>query len=441
MLQRPMKVEKELERIREFTQSLVNGNYNQRLNIDVDDTPISAIAKNLNGIADTLLISSTSNNNNKVADFIDVISSYANLRFEKTLAISTNNTILDAVATGINILGEELEQTAVSRDYFTNMYNSVSDALIITDLFGKIKDVNLAAYKIFNRQENISEFANLHALLNVNSQNIPDKLESLFKDNTSYSFEMEYASGKKSLILACTLYKISTLNHSPQGYLLKAENITEKKIQAQKELEISINAQEKERLRLAYDLHDALGQEINALKMFMSSLNYMEKSSAEFTETIASCKELIDNSVEVIRNITFNLMPKALEKGGVLIAINELAKKISPVCPIHYNMPEYKLNLSSENQIMLYRIVQEFINNSLKHSKCTRINISISKTKDKIFIGLYDNGIGFDFDNIAMGNGLLNITYRLNALKSTYKMTSKINEGTSLEIALLDETN
>lgn len=90
---------------------------------------------------------------------------------------------------------------------------------------------------------------------------------------------------------------------------------------------------------------------------------------------------------------------------------------------------------------MLYRIVQEFINNSLKHSKCTRIIISITKTKNKVFIGLYDNGIGFDFDNIAMGNGLLNITYRLNALKSTYKMTSKINEGTSLEIALLDETN
>lgn len=436
-----MKVEKELERIREFTQNLVNGNYNQRLNVDVENALIAAIAKNLNGIADTVLISNTSNNNNKVVDFIDVISSYANLRFEKTLPISANNTILDAVATGINILGEELEQTAISRDYFTNMYNSVSDALIISDLFGKIKDVNLAAHKIFNLPENISAFSNLQTLLNVNSQIIPDKLESLFKDNTGYSFEMEYASGKKSLILACTLYKISTLNHSPQGYLLKAENITEKKIQAQKELEISINAQEKERLRLAYDLHDALGQEINALKMFMSSLTYMEKSSTEFTETLASCKELIDNSVDVIRNITFNLMPKALEKGGVLIAINELAKKISHVCPVHYNKPDFTLNLSSENQIMLYRIVQEFINNSLKHSHCSMVNISISKTNDKLFIGLYDNGIGFDFDTIAMGNGLLNITYRLNALKSAYKMTSKINEGTTLEISLLDETN
>lgn len=357
------------------------------------------------------------------------------------MPISPNNTILDAVATGINILGEELEQTAISRDYFTNMYNSVSDALIITDLFGRIKDANISAYRIFNLPENISGFTHLHTLLNVNSQIIPDKLELLFNDNSSYSFEMECTSNKTTLTLACTLYKISTLNHSPQAYLLKAENITEKKIQAQKELEISINAQEKERLRLAYDLHDALGQEINALKMFMSSLTYIEKSSPEFTETLASCNELIDNAVEVIRHITFNLMPKALEKGGVLIALNELAKKISPVCPVHYNKPDFTLNLSSKNQIMIYRIVQEFINNSLKHSKCKNINISISKTLGKVYIGLYDNGIGFDSDDIVMGNGLLNITYRLNALKATYKMTSKINEGTSLEIALLDETN
>lgn len=122
------------EEIYKLTELLVKGQYGQRITLDVQDGTDAKIASNLNKLADLLLINSSlehSNEHHRIEEFIDVLSSYASGDFKKQLKVTDKNTVIDAIATGINILGEELERTTISRDYYSKEYNSISEMVLV----------------------------------------------------------------------------------------------------------------------------------------------------------------------------------------------------------------------------------------------------------------------------------------------------------------------
>lgn len=124
------------EEIYKLTELLVKGQYGQRITLDVQDSTDAKIASNLNKLADLLLINSSlehSNEYNRIEEFIDVLSSYASGDFKKQLKVTDKNTVIDAIATGINILGEELERTTISRDYYSKEYNSISEMVLVNE--------------------------------------------------------------------------------------------------------------------------------------------------------------------------------------------------------------------------------------------------------------------------------------------------------------------
>lgn len=145
------------EEIYKLTELLVKGQYGQRITLDVQDGTDAKIASNLNKLADLLLINSSlehSNEYHRIEEFIDVLSSYASGDFKKQLKVTDKNTVIDAIATGINILGEELERTTISRDYYSKEYNSISEMVLVNEkLSGREKEVmGMIADELTNQQ-------------------------------------------------------------------------------------------------------------------------------------------------------------------------------------------------------------------------------------------------------------------------------------------------
>lgn len=376
-----------------------------------------------------------------VDEIEDIIIAFANGELHRRLDISEKRDDRDTIIAGINMLGEELERTTISRDYFMNIYNSVSDVLIITDMNGCIVDTNLTTEKLFGKTTPQLVGQSLKTIISPRYHHLENTIyNTLSTEQISMTFEAALAIHETNEIpVSCSLSKITDRFKVHKGYLFVAKDITERKLKETNDIKIAISAQEKERRRLANDLHDSLGQEINAIKMYMNALAEMDTSTSLYKEAFETCKTIVDNTLDSIRNISFDLMPRSLEHGSLVQAIEELVKKLQLVCKIEFTHSILELETDLETRINLYRIIQEFINNSLKHAGHSIIKIHLVKHPTHITLNISDNGKGFDTETLKYGKGIYSIKSRLKALNAEYTFTSKINEGTFLELAINDK--
>lgn len=200
-----------------------------------------------------------------------------------------------------------------------------------------------------------------------------------------------------------------------------------------------VESQEKERKRFAADLHDGMGQLIAALQMNIHSLKTtkdVEKQDGLYENS----KSLLKDIHIEIRNIAFNLMPQTLVKEGFISAIQELVLKINRAgqVKVHFNHLDVP-QLDEVTQISLYRIVQEFVSNILKHGDANKIFIDITGHDKELVLTIEDNGSGFDKSKLEVGegNGWRNINTRLNLLNAHLEINSNTDQkGNSIIIDL-----
>ncbi len=190
-----------------------------------------------------------------------------------------------------------------------------------------------------------------------------------------------------------------------------------------------------ERERMAMELHDGLGQKIIALKLNLDILKLKFGESKE----INNSSSIITESILQMKSLCYNLAPPDFEK-GLLQSVERLFSKLdecSNDIRYSFNQTIFELKkLASQESYNILRIIQEFVSNSQKHSKCTEITCEIGKKNDKIIILLTDNGSGFEFDEINPGFGIKNILKRLQLSNANYEFNSAIGEGTYLYIEL-----
>lgn len=199
-----------------------------------------------------------------------------------------------------------------------------------------------------------------------------------------------------------------------------------------------IDAEEKERKRIAGDLHDGVGQMMSAAKMnlsgFESRINFADENEKIAFEKIIS---LVDESCKEVRNVSHNMMPNALLKSGLSNAVKEFIEKIdSSVLKVNLYAEGLKDRLDSNVETVLYRVIQECVNNVIKHSEADTLDISLIKDKDGIAATIEDNGKGFDTSNKekSEGIGLKNIKTRIDYLKGTVDFDSAPGKGTLVAI-------
>ena len=194
-------------------------------------------------------------------------------------------------------------------------------------------------------------------------------------------------------------------------------------------LESSIQAQEVERKRVAKELHDGVNSLLSAARLFIQQLPY-KKSEADFTEALSEAKGIIDTAIEQTRAISHNLMPTTLDRFGVLQALEDHCKRIRTGSEIQIELsyPD-DLSFNKEQDLAIYRIIQELINNTLKHAEANRIAIQFKPLEQDMTLHYSDDGKGLDPSQKGDGLGMKSIESRVNLIKGKKIPSANVQAG------------
>jgi signal transduction histidine kinase len=178
---------------------------------------------------------------------------------------------------------------------------------------------------------------------------------------------------------------------------------------------------EKERGRIAADLHDEMGALLSAIKL---NLQCIETPTPKDRQIITKTGKYIDTVMYKIREISNNLAPRSLEKNGLFTAIKELCEMIDQTGKIHvsYFCSSPDMIISKEKEIHVYRMIQEIINNAIRHGRPDNIVVKLTIENNLLSVMIRDDGIGFDQDETVKTNtgfGLRNIISRVDLLKGS----------------------
>lgn len=214
----------------------------------------------------------------------------------------------------------------------------------------------------------------------------------------------------------------------------KVELESTKAILRESQLQAVISSQEEERKRFAQDLHDGMGQLISAVKLNLSK-EYVEKNA------LNHAVEVLNEMNAEIRNIAFNLMPQVLINGGLEEALSELAYRVNNTGKVEISVSAFDLEeaMEPERKVALYRVCQEWINNVIKYSGCTKMDVQLVQHADELVITIEDDGHGFDAGVLASstGNGWRNINSRLTLVHGQIEIdSSPARQGTTVTISV-----
>lgn len=196
-------------------------------------------------------------------------------------------------------------------------------------------------------------------------------------------------------------------------------------------LSAEIDAQEKERRRIARDLHDDLGTRISTLKLYMGSLRKQLPEGAAARETEQNARELLDESMKELRNMLHDLSPETVLRYGLVKALEDLLVRVDKSRLIRTSMQftGTEPSLPSETALALYRVLQELVNNSIKHSRCERIDVRMMHRAGSLEILYQDDGRGMDLTSPRTGHGLNNIHNRLQLIEGGISWDSAPGQG------------
>jgi signal transduction histidine kinase/DNA-binding NarL/FixJ family response regulator/ligand-binding sensor domain-containing protein len=191
-----------------------------------------------------------------------------------------------------------------------------------------------------------------------------------------------------------------------------------------------IETQEAERAKVARELHDSLGQNLLVLK---NLLGLYKKKTKSNDEDIDSISDIISQSIDEVRTISSALHPHQLTRFGLNSALITMIEKVSSSSniKIEFQKPEEKIYLGPKTSITLYRIIQEGLNNIIKHSRATEAIVSIKLIDKNLEVIVADNGKGFN-ENPETGSGIFNMKERISLIGGSMEIKSVLNEGTRL---------
>lgn len=244
------------------------------------------------------------------------------------------------------------------------------------------------------------------------------------------------------LIIALILFYFLFKNYKNQKKINKQQEIIHLQnisfLKSQKEIEMMqamIEGEETERKRIARDLHDGIGSRLSSLKMQLENLK-MDDSQFSNHEKFSENLSIV---IKDLRRTAFNLVPETLSKLGLDLALKDLCFAMSnSTVSIQYTSNEIQPNIIPSHQVTIFRIIQELINNALKHSSCSELIVDCSQNGELFLVTVEDNGIGFNINDLECFNGLglKNIRSRVQMLMGKFDLQSNQNTGTAFYIEL-----
>ncbi len=336
--------------------------------------------------------------------------------------------------TAINYLQKSI-QLSSRTGYKLGTYQAYN---LLSDIY---KNINAdSAYHFLKKAYNVKD-----SIINESSENKIAELETLYqKDKKEQQLALQESElNRKNYLVAGLIVLLAFLVVSG-FYIYKRRQIKNQlEIQATilKEQEESskaiLIAEDRERSRISAELHDGVGQLMSAAKMnlsaFETEINFNSDAQKKSFNNLLS---LIDEGCREVRNVSHQMMPGALEKFGLERALKEMVQQIdTKVLNIDLHVEGFENKTNDHINNILYRVIQEGINNTLKHARASELHISLEKDAEGIRLTIEDNGIGFDTTQKGKnGIGLENIYSRVQYLKGSIDVDSKENEGTLIAI-------
>lgn len=196
-----------------------------------------------------------------------------------------------------------------------------------------------------------------------------------------------------------------------------------------------LRTEEKERLRFSKELHDGLGPLLSSAKLSVSALSDSEMTKRD-REIIENARYVIDEAIRSLREISVNLSPHVLNDFGLARAVSNFISKLPRSTP----KIRFETNLKTERfdtdvEVILYRVICELINNSLKHAEASKVEVALNRKENILMVRYRDNGRGFDPAEASnQGMGLSNISSRISSLKGGLSITSQNGKGMEAQI-------
>ncbi len=235
---------------------------------------------------------------------------------------------------------------------------------------------------------------------------------------------IKIVSGIVGIIL---LYFIITIIR----YQRRSLRLNKEKIQAE------IDTLENERKRIASDLHDELGPLLSAVKL---QINSLETVSEDDQEVIDKSSVHIDSIIGKLREISNNLMPNTLMRKGLKKAISEFIDHSHHASGLQVKfICDEELNLDQQQEINIYRMLQEILHNTIKHAQASYLIIKIMTEQNRLLIMTADNGKGFDYFGKLKENsglGLRNLQSRVEVMGAEISCQSELGKGTMYTVEI-----
>lgn len=341
------------------------------------------------------------------------------------LAIAINNVMLN----------EELKS---SIDRFKVLYEQEAMGVLETTLDGRILDANKRMLDILGYKEH--EFFGLtikDLTFNQADYIYEDRMinDVVVENNEPLAFTKRLKNKEENIVYAkIWITKVKGKPGESDYLLYFVEDTTDLHKSESARLAALIEGQENERKRVAQELHDGLGQVLSVIKLSLYALQ--NEINSEKLDKLTNFAEL---AIKEYRAVSHNLIPPLLENNGLKDALNDLCINLRSSSNIEI---DFNCNLVAElpklYAIETYRIIQELMNNTMKHANASKVILTLEQTGNVLDIEYSDNGEGFDIEEVRKkswsmrkGIGISNIEARVKLLNGTITIKSKINKGTS----------
>jgi PAS domain S-box-containing protein len=354
--------------------------------------------------------------------------------------------------TDIRQMRDELEQ---QQNMYDLLANNIIDILSIFELDGTFRYVTPSIKKILGYEQSDMDERKFYEF--VHPEDKPGLKEFLGNDVLIHASEKTYdvrvinKSGdyKWLEIISSLIYKNGELD----CVVASARDITKavldnKKLaryqNALKKLTNEIvNVEEKAKRRIASNIHDHLSQALVMARIMIDKL--LKQPDARNEKNLFFVKTHIINAIDNSRKITTELSPQVLYQLGLIEALHWLIENYQDTYPIRFELETIlvKVKLTDSQAIILYRCVQELLNNAIKHSEASKIMVKVDRNESQVFIHVVDDGIGFEptkldaiYNYANGGYGLLSIRERLENVGGEFVIQSRPNEGSNMKIIM-----
>ncbi len=332
-----------------------------------------------------------------------------------------------------DITGKKLAELALieKEEKYRNIFHNSPLGILHYNMDGIITDCNNHFVNIIGSSKDV--LIGLNMIKDLKNKNLVETIKkSLLKGESYYEDWYTSITANKKTFVRILFKGIRDSNRKIVSGIGLVEDITERKEIEQQIFNAVVETEEKERARLASDIHDEIGPLLSSLKMYIESIS--ENNDKEKQIYLKNkLKDLIKESITNVREVSNSLSPYILREYGLVAAIESFLENSKDLIKVSYEtnlkLERFPLNIET----VYYRILKELFNNTIKHAEAQNISVKLNYTKKILELVYKDDGKGININQIKQlekkGMGIFNITSRINSIKGMFEFGGNQSNG------------